>query len=351
MIIKHGWKLLGVVILIYTFIVGLLVPLKSGILEVSPQSVQPGRNISFRVLGYNTHYLSGEIRAWLKMDEEYTLASSQILIQNDRELKVIFGIPRFLPTADKVQDFTLLLDNEVDGAHLLPSAVFVTQDSINPAMGRLEWPPERITDLHEKEGITFPFRNILAETIRNTYFHVPMWFAMIFLFLGAVFYSGRYLRSKRSVDDFRAFTMIRVGVLFGIMGLLTGAVWAKNTWGAYWSGDIKQNMTAICLLIYMAYFVLRQAYEDPDQRARIASVYALFAFAAMIPLLFVIPRLTDSLHPGNGGNPALGGEDLDNTMRMVFYPAIIGWFLLGLWMAQLSFRIERLKERLLENED
>ena len=348
--VKHGWKALGVAILLYTFVAGLLIPLTTGILEVEPRAVHSGRNISFKVLGYNTHYRNSDIRAWLKMDEDHVLAAAPILIQNDRELKLIFGIPPFLPTTDKTRDFTLIIDSPVDGVHLLPNAVFVTQDSINLTMASLQWPPERITDLHEKAGFTFPFRNILAETIRNTYFHVPMWFAMILLFLGAVIYSGRFLGKKEMQDDQRAFSMIRVGVLFGILGLLTGAVWAKNTWGAYWSGDIKQNMTAICLLIYLAYFVLRQAYEDPDQRARIAAVYALFAFAAMIPLLFVIPRLTDSLHPGNGGNPALGGEDLDHTMRLVFYPAIIGWFLLGLWMAQLSFRMERLKEHLLEKE-
>ncbi len=73
-------------------------------------------------------------------------------------------------------------------------------------------------------------------------------------------------------------------------------------------------------------------------------MYNVFAFVALIPLIFVIPRLTDSLHPGAGGNPALGGEDLDNTMRMIFYPAIIGWTLLGAWMAQLNYRIDRLAD-------
>lgn len=349
---KHGWKALGVLILIYTFAVGLLVPLKTGIEAVGPQSLVSGRNYSLRVYGYNTQYkaAAGQLRAWLKMDDDHALAAQTILIQHDRELKLIFYIPPYLPTQDKVKDFTLIIDDPVNGTHLLPSAVFVTQGAINLELASLQWPPERITDLHEKEGITFPFRNILAESIRNTYYHVPLWFAMILLFLGAVISSGRYLWKNQPADDHRALSLTRVGVLFGILGLLTGAIWAKNTWGAYWSGDIKQNMTAICLLIYMAYFVLRAAYEDPEKKARVGAVYALFAFVAMIPLLFVIPRMTDSLHPGNGGNPAMGGEDLDNTMRLVFYPAIIGWFLLGLWMAQVSFRIERIKERLLERE-
>jgi heme exporter protein C len=145
-----------------------------------------------------------------------------------------------------------------------------------------------------------------------------------------------------------AFTM--VGTLFGMLGIVTGSIWAKDTWGTYWTWEeVKLNMTAIALLIYLAYFVLRSSFDDYEKRARIAAVYNIFAFAALIPLIFVIPRLTDSLHPGNGGNPAMGGEDLDNTMRMVFYPAIIGWTLMGVWISQIVFRIYNLKEKIMES--
>lgn len=130
------------------------------------------------------------------------------------------------------------------------------------------------------------------------------------------------------------------------MGLITGAIWAKNTWGQYWSGDIKQNMTAIALLIYAAYFILWKSFRDDQVRLRISSVFTIFAYVAMIPLIFVIPRLYDSLHPGNGGNPALGGEDLDNTMRMVFYPGVIGFILLGIWLTGLYYRMSKIENYL-----
>ena len=77
-----------------------------------------------------------------------------------------------------------------------------------------------------------------------------------------------------------------------------------------------------------------------------SAAYNIFAFVAMIPLVFVIPRLTSSLHPGNGGNPALGGEDLDNTLRLVFYPAVLGMMCLGTWMASLYYRVRRMKNLL-----
>ena len=130
------------------------------------------------------------------------------------------------------------------------------------------------------------------------------------------------------------------------MGIITGAVWARFAWGQYWSGDIKQNMTAIALLIYAAYFILWKSFKDEKIQARVSGVFTIFAYVAMIPLIFVIPRLYDSLHPGNGGNPALGGEDLDSTMRMVFYPGIIAFTLLGFWLSNIYYRIKQLDDKM-----
>jgi heme exporter protein C len=59
----------------------------------------------------------------------------------------------------------------------------------------------------------------------------------------------------------------------------------------------------------------------------------------MVVVIFVLPRLTDSLHPGNGGNPGFGGSDLDNVMRISFYPAMLGWSFIALWIATLRYRI------------
>ncbi|NDC31634.1 MAG: ABC transporter permease, partial [Bacteroidetes bacterium] len=72
--------------------------------------------------------------------------------------------------------------------------------------------------------------------------------------------------------------------------------------------------------------------------ARVSAVYNIFSFPVFIVLVFVLPRLTDSLHPGNGGNPGFNSYDLDSRLRMVFYPAVIGWSLIGFWMSDLSIR-------------
>lgn len=184
-----------------------------------------------------------------------------------------------------------------------------------------------------------PARFILNETIRNLYFHVPMWFTMILLFSFAFYYALKYLRTNNLEYDIYASEFVKVGILFSVFGMLTGMEWAKYTWGEAWSNDPKQLATAICMLTYFAYMILRGGIKDEEKRAKISAVYNVFAFALMIPLLFVLPRMVDSLHPGNGGNPAFSKYDLDNRMRMVFYPAVIGWFLLGLWITSLKVRM------------
>jgi heme exporter protein C len=168
---------------------------------------------------------------------------------------------------------------------------------------------------------------------------------MILILGASAFHSIRYLIKPSMLHDTKADSTAKVGVLFSLLGMATGMVWAQFTWGAWWSGDPKQNTSAIAILIYLAYLVLRGSFNEEQQRARISAVYNIFAFACLIPLLFILPRLTDSLHPGNGGNPGFGAYDLDNRMRLVFYPAVIGWTLLGFWMASLRTRILTLQQK------
>jgi heme exporter protein C len=188
---------------------------------------------------------------------------------------------------------------------------------------------------------------VLNETIRNQYFHVPMWFGMILLLIVSIVYAIKYLRNGKESDDIYSASFASVAVVFGLMGIISGSIWTRYTWGIsdgkWWVNDPKLNGAAISMLIYLAYLVLRNSFEDLEQRARISAVYNIFAFAIIIPLLFVLPRLTDSLHPGNGGNPGFNAYDMDNNLRMVFYPAVLGWMLLGTWIASLYARFLKVK--------
>ncbi len=206
-------------------------------------------------------------------------------------------------------------------------------------------------------GLLFsvPTREILHETIRNLFFHVCMWFGMMILFTTSVVYSIKYLNTKNLRNDIYAVSFAKTGILFGVLGYATGAVWAKYTWTEF--ADATQIFTepkltgaAIALLIYFAYLVLRGSLTDIDKRATISAVYNIFAYALLFPSIWILPRLMESLHPGKGGNPALNFNDLDGRLRMVFYPAIVGWTLLGLWITSLHIRISLLKEKSLLNE-
>lgn len=189
---------------------------------------------------------------------------------------------------------------------------------------------------------TVPALPILHQSIRNLYFHVPMWFSMIVLFSVSVYHSIKYLNSSNPSDDLKAVESINAGIVFGILGIITGAIWAKFTWGQAWSFDVKQNFAAIALLLYFAYLVLRNAIDEEQKRAKISAIYNIFAFPLMVVLLFVLPRLSDSLHPGNGGNPGFNSYDLDSKMRMVFYPACLGWILIGYWIYTILYRVRTL---------
>ena len=199
--------------------------------------------------------------------------------------------------------------------------------------------------------MTVPRLNIVNETIRALYFHVPMWFGMVIMFLVSTIYAIKYLKNAELKNDIKSVEFANTGLFFGLLGIFTGMIWANYTWGSPWHGDPKQNGAAIALLVYLAYFVLRGSIDNQEQRSRLSAVYNIFAFAAMIPLIFIIPRMTSSMHPGSGGNPGFNMYDLDSKMRMVFYPAVIGWILLGVWIATVRIRIQNVEEKILELED
>lgn len=201
---------------------------------------------------------------------------------------------------------------------------------------------------------------ILNESIRNLYFHVSMWFGMMILFIVSVVYSIRYLRTFNHRYDIFASKFAATGSLLGVLGYITGAIWASYTWIT----DQHQSLAnilkepkligaAIALLIYGAYFVLRGSFIDIDKRARISAIYNIFAFVMLFPSIWIIPRLVGSLHPGapgsDSGNPALNKDDIDAGMRMVFYPAVFGWTLLAVWITTIKIRLQLLKDKTLIN--
>jgi heme exporter protein C len=203
--------------------------------------------------------------------------------------------------------------------------------------------------------IRVPNLPALEETSRNLFFHVGMWAAMMTLFTISVVNSIKYLRTLNLKYDIYARQYATVGIVFGLLGYATGAIWMSYTWAdpnnplfesfSALAREPKLIGAAIALLIYFAYMVLRDSINDMDKRARISAVYNIFAYAMLFPAIWIMPRLLPSLHPGQEGNPALNFKDVSSTMRIVEWPAFIGWTLLGVWITTLKIRLSLLKEK------
>lgn len=348
---KHWYKVAAVMILGYVIIAGLLVPLKPGVLTVEPYIIRSGSVNKLAVQGYNSNYqaANGDLEVWLKLDSIQGIKADQVTVLDDTHLEAVFNIASAFP--DNKPTGTLIVHSDKDGTSLLPNFKLTNtkSDKIQSFAGDVNTVVDLPNIFFTKPGWQFPFRPFLHETIRNTFFHVAIWMAMFFLATVSLVYSILELRNHNYLTDIKASSFTSITILYGLIGIATGSLWAKTAWGVFWTADVKLNMATVAILIYLAYIILRSAIQDQDQRARVSAAYNIFAYIAMIPLIFVIPRLpnTDSLHPGNGGNPALGGEDLDNALRYVFYPSIIGLILLGIWLSNLRFRVESLlnKER------
>jgi len=109
---------------------------------------------------------------------------------------------------------------------------------------------------------------VAAESMRNIFYHVGMWFGMLTMLIIGFIYSLRFLRKFDEREDIRAVEAVNVGLMFGFLGIFTGMIWANFTWGSPWVKDPKLNGAAVGLLIYLAYAILRGSIDDIHKRAK-----------------------------------------------------------------------------------
>jgi heme exporter protein C len=331
---KHWWKVLGILLLLGASTAALRIPLAADIVHVSPERIAPGPAV-ITITGYNTSFAEGA-GVYLENDSQQVCAAHVDVI-DATHLRAHFDIPAGLRA-----DLT-----DVCVGRLRYNGALYTDSLGGGIVSGGCGPRQQKLDLSGL-AFTFPNRSILYESIRNLHFHVPMWFAMIALMGISVVYSIMALVKNSLAHDRAALSAVNVGLLFCALGLVTGALWARATWGAFWTNDVKLNGAAVTALIYLAYLVLRGSVSDAHKRARLAGIYNIFAFVMLVLFLFVVPRLNavDSLHPGNGGNSPFSDLDLDDRLRVVFYPAVLGWILLGTWMFTLRNRAALVAEQL-----
>lgn len=187
---------------------------------------------------------------------------------------------------------------------------------------------------------------MLDETIRNLFYHVPMWFGMMIILLAAWIYSIIYLQNQNPKMEIYARALTYSGILMGLCGLFTGMFWGYNTWGSPWTNDPKLNGVAVGMCMYAGYWLIQRSISDDEKRGRISSVYNIFIFPLFIALIFVMPKLAKfSIHPGSGESVNFKTYNKTSNMEMVLYPAVIGWTLLFVWIAEIRARMERYKQQ------
>lgn len=352
-----GYKLIkigSIVLLLYVLIGGLFLPLKTGITGVGNGQLKSDSVQKFTIDLYNPG---------LKFQAEKVILKRKNLVfqtqenQFDERGYLTSNIQVNLGDTQKSQLFDLFVygysENSPKQWMYFPDAVWVEKSASDTGKSnKIEL--ANLNNLVKQDvQLGFPNRPILNESIRNLLYHVPMWFSMMFLLFLSVIFSIRYLMKNNLVDDLWSESFIKIGILNGILGCITGSSWASITWQSWWPvDDPKLNGVAIGMFMYLAYLILRSSLKDPYQKARISSVYAILIYPIFMALIAIMPKLSaDTLHPGSGGTVGFNKYDLDNTLRLFFYPAVIGWILFFTWISILRFRFETLKNIQIENED
>lgn len=164
-----------------------------------------------------------------------------------------------------------------------------------------------------------PAEKTLGEMYRIIYFHIPCAWIAVLAFIVSFGGSVAYLTRGKQSHDHLANVSAEIGLLFTILATITGSIFASVAWGSPWNWDPRETSIVFLMLIYFAYLALRWMIADPEKRARISSIYSIIAFVSMPFLVFVIPRITASLHPDVGG-----GLGLTSPMRLGMY-----WMLAG----------------------
>jgi heme exporter protein C len=185
-----------------------------------------------------------------------------------------------------------------------------------------------------------PAKGFIGESSRIVFFHVPCAWTSSLAFVIAAVYSLAYLMKRNPWYDDLATSAVKIGLLFGVLTLITGSLFASVMWGTWWNWDPRESSYLLLVFLYAAYLFLRAAIDDPERRARIAAAYALFGAVIMPFLVFVAPRVTASLHPQTVINPQ-GKILMDTPTRAVFFSSLAAFSGLFAWMLSIDARAAR----------
>jgi len=191
-----------------------------------------------------------------------------------------------------------------------------------------------------------PPQKELGDISRIFFFHVPVAWVTVLAFLVAMVNSVLYLSKKNPVYDVRAAVSSQVGFLFAILATISGAIFAKNAWGSFWNWDPRETSVFILLLIYGAYLALRSAIEAEDRKANLSAVYSILAFITVPFLVFVVPRVFQSLHPTDSIVNSQIRIQMPPLVLLVFLSSLLGFSLLFIWIYNLEVKLAILQKKI-----
>jgi heme exporter protein C len=170
-----------------------------------------------------------------------------------------------------------------------------------------------------------PLEAVMGQVQRVFYFHVAAGWVGMLSFLVAAIAGIIYLRVKNRKWDIVGLASVEIGIVFSLINVITGSIWARPIWNTWWTWDPRLTTATIMLLIYAAYLLLRAGIEDPDRRARFGAVYAIIGFLS-VPLTFFSARLFRTIHPvviGTNQPGATGAFDMTPLMLQTFLFSLI----------------------------
>jgi heme exporter protein C len=177
---------------------------------------------------------------------------------------------------------------------------------------------------------------------RIMYLHLPSILAGYLAFIVAGAASAAYLVTRRPSWDRCAASAAEVGVLFGALMIVSGAIWGRPTWGVWWTWDARLTSTAVLLLTWVAYLLLRAMVEDPDMRARFAAVVGILG-VAQIPIVHLSVRWWRTLHqPSTILGP--GPPTIDSAFKLPLAVNAVAFTLLFAYFLARRMEIARLED-------
>ncbi len=162
----------------------------------------------------------------------------------------------------------------------------------------------------------------LGDLAKIIFFHVPTAWVAVLAFFTSAFYAAKFLRTRDFAFDVLSERAARLGFGFVLLSTISGAIFSKLTWGAYWNWDPRQTTIFVLILIYGAYLTLRAAVPDEKIRAKVSAVYSLLSVLTVPFLVFILPRLYFSLHPSPVLNAA-GRVEMDSIVLIVLLAALV----------------------------